>query len=215
MAKTIKWDDLRKYGINPLTGEACPFGQRILTDLTERGKRIVLDMLGIPSANLSSNRNGGAAFSMIILRDLFQQLYAWCLINDGIEDVIVSDDGVVGREPEDTDQDWPNYYDDLARYRKNPRQIRANSDPAMVTAWSTPCRAGASNKRKEIVMPRTMKQLAQEAIDIQNACNGIGVAQGFARSTLELLNKTKFTRISEHPIWSLSVSKLHDLATWA
>jgi hypothetical protein len=31
-----------------------------------------------------------------------------------------------------------------------------------------------------------MKQLAQEAIDIQNACNGIGVAQGFAGSMLEL-----------------------------
>jgi hypothetical protein len=30
MAKTTKWDDLRRYGINPLTGEACPFGQRVL-----------------------------------------------------------------------------------------------------------------------------------------------------------------------------------------
>jgi hypothetical protein len=39
MAKTIKWDDLRKYGINPLTGEACRFGQRILTDLIERGRK--------------------------------------------------------------------------------------------------------------------------------------------------------------------------------
>jgi hypothetical protein len=129
MAKTIKWDDLRKFGINPLTGEACPFGQRVLTDLTERGKRIVLNMMGIPSANLTSNWNGGAAFSMMIPRELFQQLYVWCLISDGIEDIIVSDDGVVGREPEDTDGEWAAYYDDLARYHKNPRQIRPTCGP--------------------------------------------------------------------------------------
>jgi hypothetical protein len=39
-----------------------------------------------------------------------------------------------------------------------------------------------------------MEQLSQEVIDIQNACNGIGVAQGFARSRRELhelLNKTQ------------------------
>jgi hypothetical protein len=44
-----------------------------------------------------------------------------------------------------------------------------------------------------------MKQLAQEAIDIQNACNGIGVAQGFARSMVELhelINK------SPHIAWA-------------
>jgi hypothetical protein len=59
-----------------------------------------------------------------------------------------------------------------------------------------------------------MRQLAQEAIDVQNACNGIGVAQGFARSMLELhelLNETRFTRVSDHPIWCLWVSKLHDM----
>src|SRR5262249_46820770 len=85
--------------------------------------------------------------------------------------------------------------------------------PAAATAWSTPCRAGASSQ-KGTPMNRTMKQLAQEAIDIQNACNGIGVAQGFARSMLalhELLNKKPFIRLSEHPIWCLWVSKLHDM----
>jgi hypothetical protein len=84
MAKTIKWDDLRRYGINPPTGEACPFGQRILTDLTERGKRIVLDMMGIPSATLTTNWNGGAAFSIMIPHDLFEQLYVWCTRNSPV-----------------------------------------------------------------------------------------------------------------------------------
>jgi hypothetical protein len=89
----------------------------------------VLDMMGIPSANLTSNWNGGAAFSMMIPRDLFQQLYIWCLISDGIEQIIAFDDGVVGREPEDNDEDCATYYDDLARYEKNPRQIRPTSGP--------------------------------------------------------------------------------------
>jgi hypothetical protein len=65
-------------------------------------------------------------------------------------------------------------------------------------------------------MPRTMRELAQEAIDIQNACNGIGVAQGFARSMLELhelLNKTQYVRVSDHPVWCLWVSKLHDMGS--
>jgi hypothetical protein len=86
-------------------------------------------MLGIPSATLTSNWNGGAAFSMMIPRDLFQQPYIWCLINDGIEDIIVSDDGVVGRESEDTDEEWANYYDDVARLKRSPRQIRPAHGP--------------------------------------------------------------------------------------
>jgi hypothetical protein len=33
--KTVGWNDLRRYGSNPRSGEACPFGLRVLTDLTE------------------------------------------------------------------------------------------------------------------------------------------------------------------------------------
>jgi hypothetical protein len=36
---------------------------------------------------------------------------------------------VVGREAEDTDDDWAAYYDDLARYHKNPRHIRPTCGP--------------------------------------------------------------------------------------
>ncbi len=69
------YDDLRRYGINSLTGEACPYSQRVLCDLTPRGKKIVFDLLGIPpTIPLSENWNSGSSFSMMIPRSLLAQL---------------------------------------------------------------------------------------------------------------------------------------------
>ena len=40
--KTISsWDDLKAYGIDPLTAEACGLGYRLLCDLTAEGKKIL------------------------------------------------------------------------------------------------------------------------------------------------------------------------------
>ncbi len=36
------WNDLRAYGINYLTGEACAVGKRLLCDVNERGRAVVL-----------------------------------------------------------------------------------------------------------------------------------------------------------------------------
>ena len=120
--KTVGWNDLRRYGINPLTGEACPFGLRILTDLTERGRRIVLDMLGTDTT-LARNWNSGSEFSIMLPRSLFQDVYIWCLISEGIDEIIVSDEGVCGRTAGDSDDDWEGYYNALKHFNKNPRRI--------------------------------------------------------------------------------------------
>lgn len=51
--KTIhSWDDLSKYGIVPLTGEACGLMYRILCDVTARGKRLVEKALSVPEIRL-------------------------------------------------------------------------------------------------------------------------------------------------------------------
>jgi hypothetical protein len=43
--KTITcWNDLREFGIDPLTGEACGLGYRILFDLDERGVLVQREM---------------------------------------------------------------------------------------------------------------------------------------------------------------------------
>jgi hypothetical protein len=119
--KTVGWNDLRRYDISPLTGEACPFGLRVLTDLTERGRRIVLEMLGA-ECTLRRNWNSGSEISMMIPRSLFTDLYVWCLISEGIDELIVSEEGVCGRTG-DSDEEWTDYYEQLTHFDKHPRRI--------------------------------------------------------------------------------------------
>jgi hypothetical protein len=66
---------------------------------------------------------------------------------------------------------------------------------------------------------RTIKQLAGEVIDIQDACNMMGLTKGFARALDELADNlrqsgeyTGTDTINRHPITKLWASKLHDLA---
>jgi hypothetical protein len=129
------YDELHRYGINPLTGEACPFSQRVLCDLTPRGKKIVFDLLGIPpTIPLSENWNSGSSFSITIPRSLLaHDLPIWCLIDGGCEDIIVSRDGICGREADDTDEDWDNYYQLLVAWQKQPLRVRSISGPRQGT----------------------------------------------------------------------------------
>ena len=63
-------------------------------------------------------------------------------------------------------------------------------------------------------MPRTIQELAQEALDVQNACNLSGVVHGFSRAITELreLSPDKGTTwINEHPICVLWADKIAHL----
>lgn len=71
---------------------------------------------------------------------------------------------------------------------------------------------------------RTIAQLAQEAIDIQNACNIRGVSKSFAKIVDEVydliqadaescpISFTRYENIRTHPIVRLWASKIHDMA---
>lgn len=66
---------------------------------------------------------------------------------------------------------------------------------------------------------KTLKQLAQEAIDVQNACNPLGVSKRYAAMLTELRAQLNWTgepndtdAIRRHPINRMWASKLHDLA---
>ena len=135
--KTISnlYDGLRRYGINPLTGEACPFSQRVLCDLTPRGKKIFFDLLGIPpTIPLSENWNSGSSFSLMIPRSLLaHDLPIWCLIDSGCDDIIVSRDGIFGGDTTDTDEEWEGYYELLVQWEKNPLRVRSTSGPRQGT----------------------------------------------------------------------------------
>lgn len=79
--KSIRdWNGLAEFGINALTGEADRTGQRILCDLTQPGKEVVCDLLGLPgNIQLTSCWNSGVG-SMMLPYNLFKDLAAWCLV---------------------------------------------------------------------------------------------------------------------------------------
>lgn len=65
---------------------------------------------------------------------------------------------------------------------------------------------------------RTLQQLAREALDVQDACNLLGVSKGFARSLQELADVLRAANlpsdtptVNNHPIARLWASKIHDM----
>ena len=79
------WDDLREFGIEPLTGEACGLAMRLLCDVTARGKAIIENFLGSRVAiERDSNWNGGSrddphVGSVMLPRSIFDDLAAFVL----------------------------------------------------------------------------------------------------------------------------------------
>lgn len=49
--------DLVFFGINPLTGEACAFSQRVLCDVNEEGFALLSDYFGMPEMKLADRMN--------------------------------------------------------------------------------------------------------------------------------------------------------------
>lgn len=60
---------------------------------------------------------------------------------------------------------------------------------------------------------KTLKELAQEALDVQDACNLCGVAQSFARAMRDLCEHTKSTEErNTHPVTIMWLDKMNSLA---
>ena len=55
------WNDLARYGIDPLTGEACGLTYRLLCDVTAQGKKTLEKALGVAQLGLHENWNRGSA----------------------------------------------------------------------------------------------------------------------------------------------------------
>jgi hypothetical protein len=92
------WPSLRQYGINPLTGEACGYGLRVLCDLTNRGERIITGYFGLiyePDrsmfpTNWNSEVNGSPAVASVMLpREILQSLLVYISFHVDDADVVV------------------------------------------------------------------------------------------------------------------------------
>ena len=59
--KTVAcWEDLARYGIEALTGEACGLSYRLLCDVTAKGKAVLAKFLGAPDLALPPAWNRGS-----------------------------------------------------------------------------------------------------------------------------------------------------------
>lgn len=106
--KTIHcWNDLLPLGIDPLTGEACSFGYRILFDLTAKGKRALEKCLGASNLNLPAPWNQGSkedphVACVMLTQDMLTPLAVFVLLEHGCSEVwVYRNGGVLGVEPDD------------------------------------------------------------------------------------------------------------------
>ena len=82
MKTFTNWDDLREYGINPLTGEACGYSLRILCDLSDTGVTLMAGFFGLndksfkPSWNTKVSEEKSTA-SIMLPYSIFQQLVTY------------------------------------------------------------------------------------------------------------------------------------------
>jgi hypothetical protein len=100
------WNDLEKFGIVPLTGEACALSLRILCDLTARGQRLIQSLFSLsdlkvtlelrPAWNGSIIRLNGegteekATTSIMLPHDILPTLAVYCLLDAGCEEVYMA-----------------------------------------------------------------------------------------------------------------------------
>ncbi len=120
--KTIRnWNDLRPFGIEILTGEACAYGMRYLCELNAKGAAIVREFLGLRSdkcfgESWNSRSNGEPSVGSIMLPyDVLAQLATFCLFDDGAVAVVVARD-VSGFAIQDDVGERQKYIDDCHHF---------------------------------------------------------------------------------------------------
>ena len=108
MKTVAKWDQLREFGVDPLTGEACALGYRLLCDLTERGKRIVERCLSVEIQSENWNHGSDAephVAAIMLTQEMIVPLGVFALLDAGCREVWVTAQAAIGIEVSDTDAD--------------------------------------------------------------------------------------------------------------
>ena len=101
------WDDLRQFGIDLLTGEACGLSYRLLCDVTQKGKQTIQKALGVADLGLPDNWNRGDPHdphvgSIMLVPELFIPLAIFALLEHGCREVWrTKSGGLIGIEPAD------------------------------------------------------------------------------------------------------------------
>lgn len=90
--------DLQQIGIEPLTGEACAYSQRVLCDVSERGLKLLSEFLGVPDLKLQPNMNSRvgeetAIGSFMLSRGVWRDLVAFYAFEVGAPAYMTQPDG--------------------------------------------------------------------------------------------------------------------------
>lgn len=100
-------DDLKLFGINPLTGEADRYCLRILCDLSQRGVDLVCEFFGMQAGGFAENWNSHvgdepAIASLMLTRDTLWELGRFALLHVEQCDIVVGrTDGMRGMNRDD------------------------------------------------------------------------------------------------------------------
>jgi hypothetical protein len=101
------WNDLRPFGIDLLTGEACGLSYRLLCDVTQKGKQTIQKALGVANLELPDNWNRGDpqdphVGSIMLVPELLIPLAIFALLEHGCCEVWRTKSGdLVGIESAD------------------------------------------------------------------------------------------------------------------
>jgi hypothetical protein len=103
MKSICNWEDLRPYGIDFLTGEACSLMFRLLLDVNERGRKVLARFFGAPNLKLGDPWNGGTpeephVASIMLTREMLLPIAVFALLEHGCDEVYLYQDRVVGFE---------------------------------------------------------------------------------------------------------------------
>lgn len=106
MKSINSWNDLERYGIVPLTGEACGLSFRLLCDVTALGKKVLEKCFGIPSLNLPASWNRGSDSDphvgcIMLTHEMLKPLAVFALLESGCKEVYLVKDSIHGMEATD------------------------------------------------------------------------------------------------------------------
>jgi len=96
------WRDLEKYGIRPLTGEACGLMYRLLCDVTAPGKKILGKLLDV-ELKMPENWNSGAVGSIMQPYEMLVPIGIFALLESGCTEVWLNNGKVIGIEASDNE----------------------------------------------------------------------------------------------------------------
>lgn len=109
--KMYNYRNIIEFGINPLTGEACSFGKRILCDLNEDGVTLLSEYFGImknsfpESWNIRVGRKEAIA-SVMIDRNAFTDIIIFALMLQGWRYLIVRDCDIIATNEDREMEAW-------------------------------------------------------------------------------------------------------------